>query len=159
MQYSHNMTLLWEGVEIDRGFAMESEIKVEQKFNPMLPSYIIAINEPTREGDIEVIRDFCEEGVIIELEGNWKSQKERSYQIAIADTDFADMEATLKFLDQEAFLILNDPMLGAGVYIYNYKYMTRDCYPTYLGKMVECDGESDDCTYCPTTKTYWKAER
>lgn len=100
------------------------------KFEPELPSYIIALNQATREEDLALIADFYE-GEIVELVGYWEGEEERSYQIfADAFLDFNNMLDVLKFTNQDAFIINNARQLK-GAWLYHFRHMKRETATHY----------------------------
>ncbi len=125
------------------------------KFEPELPSYILALNQDTREEDLAMIADFYE-GEIIELKGCWQNKEERSYQIfQDAILDYSHMLSVLKFCDQGAF-IMNNAQSLKGTWLYSFLHMPRDQHPIYLGVMTQVPTKEESCTHCPSTNTYWK---
>ena len=56
------------------------------KFNPKLPSFILALNRESREHDLLAIRAFYKGGVA-EMKGCWKGVEELSYQIPSEGVD------------------------------------------------------------------------
>lgn len=126
------------------------------KFQPATFSYIFALNQPTREEDLEIIRDFYS-GDVSELVGYWEGQEERSYQIEAEGTDYGDMVNVLKFCDQDAYITVD----AKGVaWLTTFSSSARDCYmplASKLGTMTQIPAKEDCCTYCPSTQTYWVA--
>ena len=117
-------------------------------FNPNETSVILALNYPTREQDIAVIRKFYT-GEITKTIGFWKGEKENSYQLDMCLTDEELMVEELVYAEQEAFIMTH---LGAALL-----HTIEDFGNEVLGELVEVDCESDCCTYCPESDTYWRA--
>ncbi len=121
------------------------------KFNPTLPSVIVAFNKPTKEQDIALIRRFYS-GPIIETIGYWEGVEERSYQLEERPVCKTRLLMALNSTNQDGYISIR----GRGLVVMNtfngFKFIGE-----YVGKMTQIEELSDCCTYCPLTQTYWKA--
>lgn len=125
------------------------------QFNPVLPSYIIALNQITEEEDLALIKDFYN-GEPAKMIGTWNGKSERSYQLqGFQKIDFAGMKAVLRFTNQTHYIVIN---FKAEVKLVRLPDQF-DYYggATSLGKMAMIKEADSDRTYCPITKQHWKA--
>ena len=118
------------------------------KFNPTQYSAVLAFNQDTLALDLLTISKFYT-GFPTELVGYWKGVAERSYQLDMSKVDLVEMENLLIEANQNTFLIIS----SSG------KVYEKDVYNSAnnLGTMQKIPHKEDNCTYCPSTKTYWKA--
>lgn len=120
------------------------------KFNPNLHSVIVAFNRPTMKEDKEIIRTFYD-GPIVELEGCWMDDKEHSYQLDCnSKFNFWKLDQELYRCNQQAYIILKPC---------GYTMLAKPMYRIHqgIGRMTQVPNKEESCTYCPSTKTYWKA--
>tara|TARA_R110000850_G_scaffold29114_2_gene80569 strand:- start:11559 stop:12017 length:459 start_codon:yes stop_codon:yes gene_type:complete len=118
------------------------------KFNPKMHSVLIAFNHATPDLDLLMISKFYT-GFPMELVGYWKGVAERSYQLDIKHIDLMAMEHLLVEANQDAFIYIS--AIG--------KVYEKDVYnfSSNIGTMQEIPSKVDNCTYCPSTQTYWTA--
>ncbi len=119
------------------------------KFNPKMHSVLVAFNKATRALDLLMISKFYT-GIPIELVGYWNGVAERSYQLDIKYIDLMATEQILAEANQAAFIYIS----ATG------KVYEKDVFnsSSNIGTMQEIPSKVDNCTYCPSTQTYWTAE-
>ena len=128
-------------------------------FRPHQESFIFAVNMPTLEEDLEVIKQFYK-GTPIELMGVWEGKQERCYQILFDDVlDTREMLGILKQHKQEAIMyIMPDEFNQVMIHDISTAHNRRSLEPSL--KQIEKPLTPSDCnyTYCPTTDTYWSTQ-
>tara|TARA_R110000765_G_scaffold410229_1_gene508825 strand:+ start:293 stop:679 length:387 start_codon:yes stop_codon:yes gene_type:complete len=121
------------------------------KFNPTSPSVILALNMETEEEELRVLRWFYSKEPT-KLVGYWEGKEERSYQLdSKYITDERGLRIALLNNKQKAFISISH---GGGAVLQSPAGLFEK---VFLGYMLEYFSNSGNCTYCPTSKTYWKA--
>ncbi len=120
------------------------------RFNPDLISAVIALNLETPFADIELIKTFYT-GEIIPLVGFWGNEQELSYQLNMEHINHSKMPQALLDHKQESLLFINE---GRKAFLVSLEIGSK---LEYVGLMTEVAEEAPHCTYCPESKTYWKA--
>ena len=86
----------------------------------------------------------------MELVGYWEGVAERSYQLDIKYVDLMAMEHIVAEADQDAFLYISATGKVYEKDVYNFN--------SHIGTMQVVPFKIDNCTYCPSTQTYWSAQ-
>ena len=118
------------------------------KFNPKMHSVLVAFNQATPALDLLFISKFYT-GFPMELVGYWKGIAERSYQLDIKYIDLMAMEQLLVEANQDAFIYISATGRVYEKDVYNFS--------SNIGTMQKIPSKVDNCTYCPSTQTYWAA--
>ena len=123
------------------------------KSNEFLPdwtSIVFALNLDSRDEEIAVIREFYPEGSIVELEGTYIGKEERSYQISTFVMNYREVANILAKYKQTTFMYIGEQRRAKLV-------STWSLNTTDIGRITKVLNKRYSCTYCPATKTYWKA--